>query len=115
MMASASFYMPIRFGYLVWAISSCLIETSRLSTPAVRFSGSQNDTSGAFRLKPDCGFVPPPHCALISTPLNLDVALNVKSTGWLVFGIVNVAVTGLNVPGVNAGIVTVAFVALTSV
>jgi hypothetical protein len=75
---------------------------------------SQNDTSGAFRLKPDC-FAPPPHCALISTPLNRLVALNVKSTGWLVFGTVNVAVTGPTVPGVNAGIVTVAFVALISV
>jgi hypothetical protein len=101
--------------YLVWAISSCFIETSMLFTPAVRLFDSQNDTSGAFRLKPDCGFVPPPHCARISTPLNLDVALNVKSTGWPVFGIVNVAVTGLNVPGVNAGIVTTAFVALISV
>ena len=75
--------------------------------------GSQNVTSGAFRLKFDATAAE--HCALISTPLNLDVALNVKSTAWPVFGTVNVAVTGLNVPGVNAGIVTVAFVALTSV
>jgi hypothetical protein len=100
--------------YLVWAISSCFIVTSRLSTPAVRFTGSQNDTSGAFRLNAGSAAAAE-HCALINTPLNLDVALNVRSTGWLVFGTVNVAVTGLNVPGVNAGIVTVAFVALTSV
>ena len=77
--------------------------------------GSQNDRSGTFMLKPDCGFVPPPHCALISTPLNRLVALNVKSTGWPAFGLVKVAVTGLNVPDVNNGIVTTAFVALSSV
>ena len=75
---------------------------------------SQNDTSGVFMLKPDEGFVPPPHCAWIRTPLKRPVALNVKSTGWPVFGTVNVAVTGLNVPSGNAGIFTVAFVALTS-
>ena len=96
-------------------MSSCLIpRLSRLFTPAVMFSGSQNDMSGAFRLNPDAGFVAPPHCALISTPENLPVARNVKSTGWPVSGTVNVAVTGLNVPIGNAGMFTVAFVALIS-
>ena len=56
-----------------------------------------------------------PHCALISTPLNRPVALRVKSTGWPAFGLVKVAVTGLNVPGVNAGMLTIAFVALTNI
>ena len=60
------------------------------------------------------GAGPPVHCARISTPAKRLVALNVKSTACPGFGTVNVAVTGLNVPGVNAGIVTVAFVALTS-
>ena len=83
-----------------------------LSTPAAALFGSQNATSGAFRLKFDANAVE--HCAVMSTPLNRPVALNVKSTGWPAFGTVNIAVTGLNVPGVNAGIVTVAFVALTS-
>jgi len=39
----------------------------------------------------------------------------VKSTGCDEFGTVKVAVTGLNVPGVNAGMVTFAFVALITV
>ena len=42
-------------------------------------------------------------------------ALRVKSTGRLGLVAVKVAVTGLNVPGVNAGMFTVAFVALTTV
>jgi hypothetical protein len=69
--------------YLVWAISSCFIETSRLSTLAVRLFDSQNDTSGAFRLSESAaaGLAAAEHCALISTPLNRLVALNVKSTG----------------------------------
>ena len=50
----------------------------------------------------------------MNTPLNRLVALKVKSTGWPLFGTVKVAVTGLKVPIVNAGILTVAFVALTN-
>ena len=42
-------------------------------------------------------------------------ALKVKSTGRLGLIIVKVAVTGAKVPGVNAGIVTTALVALTTV
>ena len=42
-------------------------------------------------------------------------ARNVKSTGSAGLIIVKVAVTGLNVPGVNAGMVTIALVALTTV
>ena len=44
-----------------------------------------------------------------------EVALSVKSTGSEAFGLVNVAVTGSNVPTGNAGIVTFAFVAETTV
>ena len=77
-------------------------------------SGSQNDRSGAFRPKPDPAIAVAVHCARISTPENLVAALKVKSTGWAVFGTLNIAVTGLNVPIVNAGILTVAFVALTN-
>ncbi len=103
--------------YWPWA-SSCFISSVRnipirLFTPAVRLFGSQNETSGAFRLNAGSADVPP-HCALISTPLKRVVALKVKSTGCDVFGIVNVVVTGPNVPSVNAGMFTVAFVALTS-
>jgi hypothetical protein len=76
--------------------------------------GSQNEMSGTFMLN-EGSALDAPHCALISTPLNRLVALKVKSTGWPAFGLVNVAVTGLNVPGVNAGILTTAFVALSSV
>lgn len=50
--------------------------------------------------------------ALINTPPRRVAALRVKSTGWLVLGTVKVAVTGLIVPGVNAGILTTAFVAV---
>ena len=85
---------------------------SRLFTPAVRLFGSQNETSGAFML--NAGAAGAPHCALISTPLKRLVALKVKSTARPAFGLVNVAVTGLNVPGVKAGIVTIALVALTN-
>ncbi len=74
---------------------------------------SQNDISGTFRLNADPANAEG-HCALISTPLNRLVALKVKSTGWPAICLVNVAVTGLNVPIVNAGIFTVAFVALTN-
>ena len=47
---------------------------------AVALFGSQNEMSGAFILNPDA-IEPPEHCALISTPENLEVALNVRSTG----------------------------------
>ena len=57
----------------------------------------------------------PGHWARISIELALADALSVKSVGCPGFGRVNVAVTGLNVPGGNAGIVTFAFVAETSV
>ena len=56
----------------------------------------------------------PPHWARISTPLNRVVARSVKSTGCPVFGTVKVAVTGSNVPNAKAGMLTLAFVALTS-
>jgi hypothetical protein len=81
---------------------------------AVALFDSQNETSGAFRLNAGPAAAAE-HCALITTPLNRLVALNVRSTGWPAFGTVNVAVTGLNVPIVNAGIFTTAFVALISV
>jgi len=42
-------------------------------------------------------------------------ARKVKSGGSAGFGTVKVAVTGLNVPGVNGGMVTTALVALTTV
>lgn len=58
---------------------------------------------------------PPEHCARINIAFCLDDARKVKSTACPGFGIVNVAETGLTVPGVNAAIVTLAFVALTSV
>ena len=64
-------------------------------------------------LNPDAAGAP--HCALINTPLKRVVARSVKSTARPAFGLVNVAVTGLNVPGVNAGMLTIAFVALTNV
>lgn len=57
----------------------------------------------------------PVHCARISTALCRADARSVKSTGCPGFGIVNVAVTGLYVPRGNDGIVTFAFVALTTV
>lgn len=82
--------------------------------PAVKLFGSQNDMSGSLMLNAGWALTAP-HCALMSTPLNRVVALNVKSTGWLVFGTVKVAVTGLNVPGVNDGMLIVAFVALSTV
>ena len=88
---------------------------NRLLTPAVRLFGSQNDTSGAFRLNAaPSALAGTPHCALMNTPLNAADALSVKSTGRPAFGLVNVAVTGAVVPTVNAGIVTTAFVALIS-
>ena len=86
---------------------------SRLFTPAVTLFGSQNETSGAFMLNA-AGAAGAGHCALISTPLKSPVARSVKSTDSPAFGLVNVAVTGLIVPGVNAGMLTTAFVALTS-
>jgi len=52
------------------------------------------------------------HWALISTADARDDARSVKSTACAGFGIVNVAVTGSNVPEVNAGMVTLALVAL---
>lgn len=55
------------------------------------------------------------HCALMRTARMRDDALRVKSTACPVFGRVNVAVTGLNVPGANAGIVTIALDELTTV
>jgi len=74
--------------------------------------GNHNDRSGiATRaLAPGAE-----HCARISTELTREDALSVKSTGCDPFGRVNVVVTGLNVPGGNAGIVTFAFVAETTV
>ncbi len=59
------------------------------------------------------GAGPPVHCARINTPEKRFVALSVKSTGPAL-GIVNVAVTGAKVPGTNAGMLTTAFVAVTS-
>ena len=54
-------------------------------------------------------------CSLLGAlPICAD-ARRVKSTGCPGFGIVNVAVTGLYVPRGNDGIVTFAFVALTTV
>ena len=113
--------MPIPIvSYGVWAVSSCFIsparngaELSRRFKPAVKLFDSQNETSGALIL--NAGAAGAPHCALINTPLKRVVALNVKSTGWPAFGLVKVAVTGLNVPGVKAGMLTIAFVALTNV
>jgi len=55
------------------------------------------------------------HCALIRTVLTREDALSVKSTGSAELGLVNVAVTGLNVPIGNPGIVTFALVAETTV
>ena len=75
---------------------------------------SQNETSGAFRLNADSGLAATPHCARMNTPLNAADALRVKSTGCPAFGLVKVAVTGLTVPGVNAAMLTTAFVALIS-
>lgn len=57
---------------------------------------------------------PPAHCARIRIAFRLADARSVKSTAWPGFGIVNVAVTGLTVPGGNGGIVTFAFVELTT-
>jgi hypothetical protein len=53
------------------------------------------------------------HWARIITALDRAEARSVKSTGWPAAGIVNVAVTGLNVPGGKAGMFTFAFVAFT--
>lgn len=58
---------------------------------------------------------PPAHCARISNAFALDDALRVKSTGCPGFGIVNVAVTGAVVPDVKPGMLTFAFVELTTV
>ena len=55
------------------------------------------------------------HCARIRIALVRAEALSVKSTGCDGLGTVNVAVTGVKVPGRNAGIDTLAFVALTTV
>ena len=84
---------------------------SRPATLAVVLLASQNDMSGAAERDPATD---PPHCARISTPLNRVVARSVKSTACPGLGTVKVAVAGLNVPIVNAGMFTLAFVALTS-
>lgn len=103
--------------------SSLGIVTTPLSAPRTEESGllpavdlppvSQNEISGntgpEFTTRAS-----PPHCALIRTTLMRADARSVKSTGCDGFGIVNVTVTGLNVPNGNCGIVTLAFVALTT-
>ncbi len=55
------------------------------------------------------------HCALIKMAWVEFAARKVISTGSAGLTTVKVTVTGLNVPGVNAGIVTTAFVTLTTV
>lgn len=57
----------------------------------------------------------PAHRALMDTAFIRDDARKMKSTGCPGLGIVNVAVTGLNVPGVKIGTFTFALVALTNV
>ena len=117
-MTSAFELCQYQLSYWFWAVSSCFMSAawndaklSRLFTPAVTLFGSQNETSGAYML--NAGAAGAGHCALINTPLNRVVALKVKSTARPAFGLVNVAVTGLNVPIGNPGMVITAFVALT--
>ncbi len=50
------------------------------------------------------------HLTRIRAAWNVLAALKVKSTGRFVLVVVKVTLTGANVPGVNAGIITVAFV-----
>ncbi len=50
------------------------------------------------------------HLTRIKSAWNVLAALKVKSTGRFVLVVVKVTLTGSNVPGVNAGIITVAFV-----
>src|SRR5687767_4151342 len=69
--------------------------------------------SGACMLNP-VDAAPALHWARISTPLNRVVACRVKSTGCPAFGTVKPAAPGPSVPNGNAGMFTVAFVALTS-
>ena len=58
---------------------------------------------------------PPAHWARISSPFERADVRRVKSTGCPGFGIVNVVVTGLTVPRLNAGTVTLALLLLTTV
>ena len=51
-----------------------------------------------------------PHLTSIKAAWNVLAALNLKLTGRFGSVIVKVTVTGANVPGVNAGMFTVAFV-----
>jgi len=57
-----------------------------------------------------CGGGVTAHLTLIKAAWNVLAALKVKSTGRFGSVIVKVTVTGANVPGVNAGMFTVALV-----
>jgi len=80
---------------------------NRESITGAFVEGIQNDAYGTDR-KAGCSFddVAALQRARMRTTFRRDSARSVKSTGRAELGTVKVAVTGLNVPDVNAGITT---------
>ncbi|MEO6050786.1 MAG: hypothetical protein ABIP78_05565, partial [Pyrinomonadaceae bacterium] len=118
-----------------FSLNRGLLVVDEITKRAVRIEkrGSRNNPAPPFFVYAGTGFIPVPgwglylssvagaasnsgllggggvpHLARMNTAWNVLAALRVKSTGSAGFGTKNVTTTGAVVPGVNAGIVTIA-------